>query len=484
MPGISPPPVSPQPDPQPLFWPAGARKRRIGPVPDKGTGKVRRLWGPETEKAKKNFNYSPCHVSDKGLHIRACASVKKACALANIDAGALSQERADAIIRACDELIRGEHADQFPLDVIQGGAGTSTNMNVNEVIASLAESFLPEGAGPVHPNDQVNLSQSTNDTYPTAVKLSLLWESEDLISSLTDLKREYLAKAEAHKADLKPGRTQLMNAVEMTFGMEFGAVATRIDELIGRLQEARGHLLTINLGGTAIGTGANTPGPGYGSKATAHLRDITGMDFKVAGDLVAATSDMQPFVDLANATDAIAIGMGTFSNDLRLLNSGPNGFGEYILAKRQNGSSIMPGKVNPVIPEGVNSACFRTRGLSEAVRLAAGATQLQLNAFEPMMYDALSEGIHLLSRAARQLGELAIRDLTVNRDSAKKAVLGSPSMATHLVGEVGYDQAAEIARESRRSGRPVAEVARGMGLNVDHLLTEEALLRGLGIIRA
>jgi aspartate ammonia-lyase len=357
-------------------------------------------WGVHTARAVDNFPISGIAISAMPDLVRAFGFVKKAAARANADMGALDRKRAAAIILACNELIEGRFLDQFVVDVIQGGAGTSTNMNANEVIANIALEKLGFEKGRydvLHPNDHVNASQSTNDTYPTAVRLALWSGIDRLLGSMATLRRGFEAKADEFKDILKIGRTQLQDAVPMTLGQEFSTYAVMIGEDEERLREARALIEEINLGATAIGTGINAPA-GYAELVCKLLAEESKIPVKKASNLVEATQDTGAFVQLSGVLKRIATKLSKICNDLRLLSSGPQaGFGDIKLPARQAGSSIMPGKVNPVIPEVMNQVAFEVIGNDITVTMASEAGQLQLNAFEPIMGWALFKSISHLS---------------------------------------------------------------------------------------
>ena len=345
-------------------------------------------YGVQTLRALENFKITDIPISIEPRFVQALGYVKKAAALANMDLGVLPDEIARAIIAACDAVIAGELNDQFVVDVIQGGAGTSTNMNANEVIANKALEILGHEKGRyeiVHPNNHVNCSQSTNDAYPTAFRLALLLIIPDLMEALQSLSQAFRDKADEFKDILKMGRTQLQDAVPMSLGQEIGAFATTITEDVERLKVVSSLFNEINLGATAIGTGINAP-PGYAPVAVDHLKKLTGLPMQTSVDLIEATWDTGAYVQLSGLLRRIAVKLSKICNDLRLLSSGPRaGLNEINLPKMQPGSSIMPGKVNPVIPEVVNQIAFEVIGMDVTVTLAAEAGQLQLNVMEPIM---------------------------------------------------------------------------------------------------
>ncbi|WP_425472877.1 aspartate ammonia-lyase [Streptomyces botrytidirepellens] len=368
---------------------------------------------------------------------------------------------------ACQEIRRGELHDQFTVDVIQGGAGTSTNMNANEVIANRALEILGHEKGEygiLHPNEDVNLSQSTNDVYPTAVNVSTIIAVRELHAAMETLRRAFAAKAEEFREILKMGRTQLQDAVPMTLGQEFSSYAVMLEEDQSRLLEASGLVHEINLGATAIGTGLNAP-KGYAEAARGHLEDITGLPLITAANLVEATQDCGAFVHLSGVLKRIAVKLSKSCNDLRLLSSGPRaGLNEINLPPVQAGSSIMPGKVNPVIPEVVNQVAFEVIGNDVAITMAAEAGQLQLNAFEPIILHSLSESVTHLRAACLVLADRCVAGITANADELRATVENSIGLVTALNPYIGYSAATSIAKEALATGRGVAELVLEKGL--------------------
>jgi aspartate ammonia-lyase len=430
-------------------------------------------YGAQTARAFSNFQISGIPIGHYAVFIRALAFVKKAAALANLDIGDLDERKASAIVAACDDIATGKLADQFILDVFQGGAGTSTNMNVNEVVANLALEHLdlPKGQfDTIHPNNHVNLSQSTNDVYPTAIRLALLLSYENLSRAIEELASAFAAKADEFAEILKLGRTQLQDAVPMTLGQEFMAFAVTLREDILRLDEAARLLREVNLGGTAIGTGI-TADPQYAALAIRKLAEVSGVDLVPASDFVEACWDTGAFVLFSGTLKRIAVKLSKISNDLRLLSSGPRGgFGEINLPPMQPGSSIMPGKVNPVIPEVVNQVAFQVVGADLVVTLAAEGGQLQLNAFEPVIVFNLLQSITLMTNAIRTLTTKCVVGITANEERCKQHLEAGTALATALTSLIGYDQAAEIAKEILHSGRTMREL-----LDERHTLSAEQL---------
>jgi len=418
--------------------------------------------------------------------IRAFGFVKKAAARANADLGALDRKRTAAIVVACDKLIAGQYLDQFVVDVIQGGAGTSTNMNANEVIANLALESLGFDKGRydvLHPNDHVNASQSTNDVYPTAVRLALWSGIDRLLAAMATLRRGFETKALEFKDVLKIGRTQLQDAVPMTLGQEFSTYAVMIGEDEERLREARALIQEINLGATAIGTGINTP-HGYSDLACKFLAEESRIPVVKASNLIEATQDTGAFVQLSGVLKRIACKLSKICNDLRLLSSGPQaGFGDIRLPARQAGSSIMPGKVNPVIPEVMNQVAFEVIGNDITVTMASEAGQLQLNAFEPIMGWSLFKSILHLSNACLTLQVNCVAGIEPNRELLAKRVRESVTLVTALNPIIGYEKAALIAKTAIATGAPIDEVAESLGImsrsELEALLIPEKLTQPL-----
>ena len=442
-------------------------------------------WGIHTLRAMENFRISGSVVGDEEAFVRGMVQVKKASALANSDLGALDPEVAGAIVWACDQVLVAERClDQFPVDQFQGGAGTSVNMNTNEVIANLALEFLGYAKGRydiVNPNDHVNKSQSTNDAYPTGFRLGLFTLVGSLIEELERLIASMRAKGVELVNVLKMGRTQLQDAVPMSLGQEFEAFAVLLEEEVSRLHNNAALLLEVNLGATAIGTGLNTP-PDYQSTIVGHLREITGLDVRGAHDLLEATSDTGAYVSMHAAIKRLAVKLSKICNDLRLLSSGPRaGLGEIRLPERQAGSSIMPAKVNPVIPEVVNQVCFKVIGNDVALTFAAEAGQLQLNVMEPVIAQAIFESINLLTCGMSTLRELCIVGIEANEEVCRRNVLDSIGIVTYLNPVIGHHNGDMVGRECARSGRSVREVVLEMGLLeesvLDEILSPENLLR-------
>jgi aspartate ammonia-lyase len=395
--------------------------------------------------------------------VSSLAAVKQAAALAHRDLGALDPAVATAIARACTEIRSGLWHDAFPVDVMQGGAGTSTNMNANEVIANRALQLLghqPGDYGQVHPNDHVNLGQSTNDVYPTAARIACYWMCLRLEDAVRGLVGAFEAKAREYDDTLKIGRTQLQEAVPMTVGQEMRAHAALLGAELDCLAAARHALATVNLGGTAIGTALNTQ-DGYRERALSHLRDLTGVPVVAAADLVAATQDTGPFVRLSAALRQLAVKLSKTCNDLRLLSSGPQaGLAEIHLRPVQAGSSIMPGKVNPVIPEAVNQVAFRVLGNDLTVTLAAEAGQLQLNAFEPVIVTVLAESLEQLRAGCAVLATRCVRSITVDTSRTRANVESSIGLATAFAPHLGYASASALAAQLRTGTTGIRQLLR------------------------
>ncbi|MBL0422242.1 aspartate ammonia-lyase [Ramlibacter sp. AW1] len=443
-------------------------------------------WGVHTARAVENFPISGTPISAMPDLIRAFGHVKKATARANLQLGVLDAKRAHAIMWACEQLIGGRFHEQFIVDVIQGGAGTSTNMNANEVIANLALERLGFEKGRydvLHPNDHVNASQSTNDVYPTAVRLALWSGIDGLLGSMAILRAGFEAKAEAFQSVLKIGRTQLQDAVPMTLGQEFSTYAVMMEEDEARLREARALIQEINLGATAIGTGINAPA-GYADLACALLAEGSGIPVVKSKNLVEATQDTGAFVQLSGVLKRVATKLSKTCNDLRLLSSGPQaGFGDIRLPPRQAGSSIMPGKVNPVIPEVMNQVAFEVIGNDMTVTMASEAGQLQLNAFEPIMGWSLFKSITHLSNACLTLQANCVAGIEPNRELLARRVRESVTLVTALNPIIGYEKAALIAKTAIASGAPIEDVAESLGIltreQIDALLVPEHLTQPL-----
>ncbi len=439
-------------------------------------------YGVHTLRAKENFDITGISIAVYPDLIRALAQIKKAAALANQQLGLLDPKLATAIAAACDEIVAGKYHDEFIVDVIQGGADTSTNMNANEVIANRALELLGHQRGEyqyLHPNEHVNMSQSTNDVYPTALKLATYVGIFGLVDSMAYLRRAFERKAEEFSDVLKMGRTQLQDAVPMTLGQEFQTYAIMLGEDEERLKEAALLIREINLGATAIGTGICAD-PDYTPLVCRKLAEISGIPVITAPNLIEATQDCGAFVQLSGVLKRVAVKLSKSCNDLRLLSSGPRaGLGEINLPPRQAGSSIMPGKVNPVIPEVVNQIAFEVIGNDMTVTFAAEAGQLQLNTFEPIIAHSLFKSVNHLRRGCVTLADLCVDGITANRELLMNSVRNSIGIVTALNPYIGYAHATEVAAEAHATGKGVAEIVLAKGLmskeRLDEVLRPEVL---------
>lgn len=430
-------------------------------------------FGVQTARALENFRITDVPISLYPDFIAALAMVKVAAAKANRDCKVISEPVCDAIVAAAGEVIQGKLLEQFTVDVIQGGAGTSSNMNVNEVIANRALELMGHKKGDYQhcrPNDDVNASQSTNDVYPTGLKLAMLISNRRLATELRKLVEAFRAKGKEFAELLKMGRTHLQDAVPMTLGQEFEAFARTIEEEIAGLEAGAATLLDINMGGTAVGTGLNAP-KGYSDKVVGYLSEVSGFPFRLAPDLVEATQDTQGFVLYSGTLKSLAVKMIKVCNDLRLLASGPRaGWAEIRLPERQPGSSIMPGKINPVIPEVMNQVCFKILGNDLTVCMAAQAGQLQLNVMEPVIAASVLESIRMMMNASATLRVNCVQGIAASREVCQGYVDRSIGVVTALVPVLGYKPSTELAAEALRTGKGVVELVRDKGL-----LTEEQI---------
>lgn len=442
-------------------------------------------YGIHTVRAIENFSISGRTISDEPDFIRGMVMVKKASALANRELRVLQYDIAEAIVAACDRILtEGACMDQFPIDVFQGGAGTSVNMNTNEVVANLALEIVGYDKGRydvIHPNDHVNKSQSTNDAYPTGFRIAVFLKVRRLIEAIARLTEAFKSKGVEFEPVLKMGRTQLQDAVPMSLGQEFTGFATNVLEEIHRLKLTSDLLLETNLGATAIGTGLNTPA-GYSAVANAKLAEVTGLPTVAAADLVEATYDNGAYIAVHSAVKRLAMKLSKICNDLRLLSSGPRaGLNEINLPELQAGSSIMPAKVNPVIPEVVNQVCFTVIGNDVAATLAAEAGQLQLNVMEPGLAKAMFESIELMTNACDTLREKCITGITANAERCRDYVLDSIGIITYFNEIIGHHNGDLVGKEAARTGRPVREILLERGLlsaeEIDAVLTIENFLR-------
>ena len=439
-------------------------------------------YGVQTERARQNFP-----ITGRPLHprfIHSLVQVKKAACAANLAAGSLPAHKASAILAACDEILAGGLRGAFVVDAIQGGAGASANMNANEVIANRAIELLGGTKGDyslIHPNDDVNMAQSTNDVIPTAGRITALDLLAPLLHELGRLRAELGKKSQEFAGVLKMGRTQLQDAVPMRLGQSFRACASMLGRDTGRLQRARAGLWPVNLSGTAIGTCINTT-EGYRQGVVPILAKLTGLPLRKADNLIDATQNLDCFVALSGALKTCALDLSKMCNDLRLLSSGPTaGLGEINLPPCQNGSSIMPGKINPVIPEAVNQVAFAVMGNDLTIMQAAGAGQLELNAFEPVLFDRLFDSLDSLRAAISILTDRCIRGVTANPRHCRAQVDRSAGFATALCPALGYRRSAEVAKYALRTGSTIREAVLAQGLlppeQLDALLTPALLCR-------
>ena len=437
-------------------------------------------YGVQTIRAIENFPFSGIHVAHYSDFVRALACVKKAAAQANAELRVLDPKIADAIGQACDEILAGKLHDQFVVDMIQGGAGTSTNMCANEVIANRALELLGKEKGDYqfcHPNDHVNCSQSTNDAYPTAIKLGVWFTLRDTLKGLRELKLALEAKAKEFADVLKMGRTENQDAIPMTLGQEFSAYAVMIGDGIRHLEHAGNELLETNMGATAIGTGLNSP-PGYAPLCTKKLAAISGAPVRLAENLVEATQDSGEFALMSSSMKTAAVQLSKICNDLRWLSSGPRcGLYEIRLPAMQPGSSIMPGKVNPVVPEVVSQICFQIIGNDVTVSMASEASELELNMAEPIIAFNLFFGLTLLRNAAVVLATRCINGIQPNRERCREYVQNSIGLVTALNPVLGYEKSAAIAKEALATGGSVYDLVIAKGWltkdKLDELLKPE-----------
>jgi len=441
-------------------------------------------YGIQTMRGIENFNISGISLNFYPILIESLAMVKKAAARANHELNLLDDDIALAIITACSEIMKGKYQFHFVVDMIQGGAGTSTNMNANEVIANRALEILGRKKGEYvycHPNNHVNLSQSTNDAYPTAIKIALYNNNLTLLETLKELIASFKAKGDEFKDVLKMGRTQLQDAVPMTLGQSFFAWGTTLEEEIERLEENARLFLEINMGATAIGTGINSD-PEYADKVVMHLREITGLDLKNAENLVEATQDTGSFVMYSSAIKRLAIKLSKISNDLRLLSSGPRtGLNEINLPPMQPGSSIMPGKVNPVIPEVINQIAFKVIGNDLTVTMAAEAGQLELNVMEPVIVQSIFESVEMMKNGMKTLNLRCISGITANKEKCLEMVQNSIGIVTALNPVLGYEVCSSLAKEALQTNSRVYDLCIKKGLlskkELDKILSPERMIK-------
>ena len=430
-------------------------------------------YGVQTLRAMENFR-----ITGLNLHpelINSLAHIKKAAAITNSEIGHLDPLIADAIVKACDEILSGKFRKDFVVDPIQGGAGTSLNMNANEVIANRASEILGGKKGDytiVHPNDHVNLSQSTNDVIPTAGKMTTVRLLNHLKDELQYLQKALLKKSVEFNHVIKMGRTQMQDAVPIRLGQEFKAYADAIRRDIDRIEKALEEMRPLNMGGTAIGTGINADAA-YLDLIVPVLNEVSGMNFVQADNLIDATQNLDPFVAVSGAVKTCAVALSKIANDLRLMSSGPRaGFGEINLPAKQNGSSIMPGKVNPVIPEVVNQVAFNVIGNDMTITMAAEAGQLELNAFEPIIFYNLFQSIDTLGFAVGTFVDNCITGITANEERCRELVENSVGMVTTLAPVLGYQRAAEIAKKALQQNRPLRDI-----ILEEKVLTQEEMNR-------
>ena len=440
-------------------------------------------YGVQTQRAIENYRISNTKMRDYPEYVIAMAYVKMAAAEANAELGALDRKIADAIIAACKEIVDGKFHENFPVDMMQGGAGTSVNMNANEVIANRALELMGHKKGEYQycsPNDHVNCAQSTNDAYPTAFRYTFVRMNKHLVKSLTELIAAFRAKGEEFKGIIKMGRTQLQDAVPMTSGQEFHAFATNLEEEIANLERNAVLLTEINMGGTAIGTGLNAV-PGFAELCTEKLSEFCGDKLTKSPDLVEATPDTGAYVSYSAALKRLAVKLSKICNDLRLMASGPRcGLGEINLPPMAPGSSIMPGKVNPVIPEVTNQVCFKVIGNDTTVTIAAEAGQLQLNVMEPVIAESVLESVTWLKNAIDTLRTRCVEGITVNAERCRDMVRNSIGIVTALNPYIGYKNSTKVAKEALATGRAVYDIVLEQGLmskeKLDEALDPEAML--------
>ena len=442
------------------------------------------LYDVQTLRCLENFNISHFHLNEYPDYLKGLCYTKMGAADANHQLGLITDEVFNAIMQACSEIIDGQHAEAFPIDMIQGGAGTSTNMNANEVIANRALQIMGYELGDFKhcwPNDDVNRSQSTNDAYPTAAHLGLYLTHIELKKHLERLIASFRAKSEEFKDLLKMGRTQLEDAVPMTLGQTFGGFASILEDEIAHLDEAAADFLTVNMGATAIGTGICSE-PGYAEKCVAALAKYTGWDIKLAKDLVGATSDTSSLVGYSAAMKRLAVKASKISNDLRLLASGPRcGLGEINLPEKQPGSSIMPGKVNPVIPEVMTQVCYKVMGNDVCVTMSGEAAQMELNAMEPVMIQCCFESAELLMNGFDTLRVNCIDGITANADRCEAYIRNSIGIVTALNPIIGYKHSTKIAKKAKETGKGVYDLVLEEGIlskeELDEILKPENMIK-------
>ncbi|MBQ3009528.1 MAG: aspartate ammonia-lyase, partial [Oscillospiraceae bacterium] len=438
-------------------------------------------YGVQTLRAFENFNITG-RKQPKVL-IESLAEIKKACAITNKKADDIPAEIADAIVAACDDILAGLYHDQFITDPIQGGAGTSTNMNANEVVANIALEKLGKEKGDYkfcHPNDHVNNAQSTNDVYPTALKLAIYKTGLELLAKLDELDAALMAKADEFKDILKIGRTQLMDAVPITLGQEFKAYASAVKRGKRIIAASLDEMKTVNMAATAIGTGINTS-EYFFHHVVEDLAEVTGIDLVQAADMVDGTQNIDAFSIVSGALKTMAIALSKMANDIRLMNGGPKaGLGEITIPAKQNGSSIMPGKINPVIPEVLNQCCFGVIGNDVTVTMACEAGQLELNAFEPVVFDRIYDSMKMLMNGVDTFIINCVNGIVANEDKCHDLLYNSTGFVTALCPVLGYKKSAEIAKDFLKNGTPIVEGALAAGLTqeqLDEMLNPDKLAR-------
>jgi len=418
-------------------------------------------YGVQTLRAKDNFHITGMTMAHYPRLINALAYVKQAAAETNASLGLLDEEKSRAIVRACEELLSGKLHDQFVVDMVQGGAGTSANMNANEVICNRALELLGHEKGEyeyLHPLNDVNMSQSTNDVFPSALNIALILELRELMEAMHYLQKAFANKGKEFSDILKMGRTQLQDAVPMTLGQEFTAWSVMISEDVQRVGEAESLVYEINMGATAIGTGLNAH-PDYARAVTEKLVEVTTLNLKMSLDLVEATQDTGVYVQLSGVLKRVAVKLSKICNDLRLLSSGPRcGINEINLPPMQPGSSIMPGKVNPVIPEVLNQVAFSVVGNDVTISMASEAGQLELNVMEPVIGYSLFQSINMLRRGCMTLANKCVLGITANRERCRELVENSIGLVTALNPHIGYEKSAEIAKEAMKTGGSVYQI--------------------------
>lgn len=442
------------------------------------------LYGVQTLRGLENFEISKFKLYDYPLFIKGLAVTKLGAARANYSLGLISKEQKDAIEQACEELMEGKHREQFPIDMIQGGAGTTTNMNINEVIANRALEKMGHKRGEYQycsPNDVVNAEQSTNDAYPTAIHIGMYYTHLHFLKHFRIFIESLRRKSEEFKDIVKIGRTQLEDAVPMTLGQTFGGFASILEGEIEHLDQAAADFLTVNMGATAIGTGICAE-PGYALKCVEELSKITGWDIKLADDLVGATSDTSCLIGYASALKRVAVKMNKICNDLRLLASGPRcGLGEINLPAMQPGSSIMPGKVNPVIPEVMNQICYKVIGNELCVTMAGDAAQMELNAMEPVMAQCDFESVDLMINGFETLRIRCIEGITANKARCESETKESISLVTALNPVIGYKNSTKIAKEALATGKSVYDLVLEHGIlrkeDLDRIMAPENMIK-------